>query len=718
MSKYEKTFSESWYRIADLKIALRPTVNISKQLFRGEEWYLIQDPFNNQFFRIRPEAYAFIGRLRRNRTVEEVWDECTTLYPDSAPGQEEILKLLAQLYDANILFYDITPDSDKLFDRFNRRRKKEIQSKLLSIMFIRIPLWDPDEFLNRINSLGRILFSGPGTIVWLLVVALAGKTVIDNFDQAMAQVEGVLAPNNLFMLYAGLVAVKALHELGHAVICKRFGGEVHTIGVMLMVFSPLPYLDATASWSFREPWKRATVGAAGMIVEVFVASLAVFVWAQTGQGVVHSLAYNIMFIASVSTVLFNANPLLRFDGYYILSDLLDIPNLSGRASMQLRHIAEKYLFGCKDSLSSARTRNEAFMLVVFGILSGIYRVIVFCGIILFIADKFLLAGLLMALICVFSWGVVPLVRFILYLSSSPRLARTRARAVAVTGFIFFVTVLLLAVIPLPNRFRAPGIIEATSYVKVVSTTAGYVEEILVPSGVFVERGTSLISMVNPEIDFEMEGVKAQLKEAMAMRQYAMSYEVADVQPIEERIDTLKTSINDIAKQKKDLLIIARKSGIWVAPYAVDMIGTWSPRGAAVGEIVNPAEFKFSAIILQDEASNLFVDKIRKAEVRLLGQADINIATSSYQIIPFQHERLPSAALGWLGGGDVAVSLSDESGLKTEEPFFQIYADISKEENVVFLHGRSGKIRFSMDPEPLMSQWGRKIRQILQKRYQL
>ena len=113
MAKYDSTFSESWYRIADLKISLRPTVKITKQLFRGEVWYLIQDPFNNQFFRIRPEAYFFVSRLRRSRTVEEVWAECTELHPDSSPGQQEVLKLLTQLYDANILYYDVTPNSGR-----------------------------------------------------------------------------------------------------------------------------------------------------------------------------------------------------------------------------------------------------------------------------------------------------------------------------------------------------------------------------------------------------------------------------------------------------------------------------------------------------------------------------------------------------------------------------------------------------------------------------
>ncbi|MBN2061245.1 MAG: M50 family metallopeptidase, partial [Deltaproteobacteria bacterium] len=328
MQKSAKTFSESWHRVANLKVSLRPTVSVRKQMFRGEIWYVLQDPFNNQFFRLRPEAHDFVINLRPDRTVEQVWMDCLDRHPDEAPGQEDVIQLLTQLYFANLLYFERAADSGKMFERYRKRRQREIRSKLLSIMFVRIPLLDPDRMLKLLMPLFRIIISPLGAIIWVLVVAVAGKLVIDRFDMATDQVQGILAPDNLFLMYLGLVIIKSLHEFGHAVVCKRFGGEVHIMGVMLLVFTPLPYMDATSSWAFRSRWRRAFVGAAGMITEVFVAALAAFLWAYTGPGTLHSLAYNMMFIASVSTILFNGNPLLRFDGYYILSDLLDIPNLS------------------------------------------------------------------------------------------------------------------------------------------------------------------------------------------------------------------------------------------------------------------------------------------------------------------------------------------------------------------------------------------------------
>ena len=147
MKKAGKTFSESWHQVAGLKVSLRPTVRVRRQFFRGEKWYVLYDPFNNQYFRLRPEAHDFVIRLRPDRTVEEVWEECLERHPDSAPGQEDVIQLLTQLYFANILYYEMPADSAKLFERYRKRRQRDFRSKLLSIMFVRIPLLDPEYFL-------------------------------------------------------------------------------------------------------------------------------------------------------------------------------------------------------------------------------------------------------------------------------------------------------------------------------------------------------------------------------------------------------------------------------------------------------------------------------------------------------------------------------------------------------------------------------------------
>ncbi len=713
-----RTFSESWHRIAEQKISLRSTVHVRKQFFRGKKWYVLHDPFNNSFFRIRPEAHEFVVRLSSDRTVGQVWDACLEKNPDSTPGQEDVIQLLAQLYFANLLYHELPASSAKLFERYNRRRQREKRSRLMNVMFLRIPLFDPDTILKKSLPVIRKIITLPGAVVWFLTACIALKVVIDNFDAASSQAQAVLAPANLIFLYAGLVLTKVVHEFGHSIVCRRFGGEVHTMGLMLIVFTPLPYMDATSSWSLQSRWQRALVGASGMIFEIFTASLAVFVWANTGTGIIHSVAYNMMIVASVSTILFNANPLLRYDGYYVLSDLIDIPNLHTRSKSHLQYIAEYYLFGCRDATSPAQSPREAVWLTVFGLLSGIYRFVVYAAIILFVADKFFLAGALMAVVGVVNWVVVPLFRIGKYLAADDRLARTRSRAVTVSIGCIAALIMFLTICPFPSSFRAPGVLEAESFIRVVNNAPGYVHKVLVPSGTEVLEGTALMELMNHELSLEIKAVQARLNETLALQMQALDQKQADLAPLKNRLQSIKEKLNNLEEQRSALVVVARGSGTWVSPRSREIEGTWLKRGEEIGSIVNNALFRFSAVVSQEEASRLFDNRIRHAEVRLRGQGETSLEAHEYTFIPFQHETLPSAALGWYGGGEIPVLTGDESGLKTAEPFFQIYADLEQIPSVMYYHGRSGQIRFSLSAEPLVTQWGRKFQQLLQKRYQV
>jgi putative peptide zinc metalloprotease protein len=308
------TFSEHWHRVADRRVGLRPATQTRMQFFRGEKWFLVIDPLNNQFFRIAPAAHDFLCRLSRGATVQEVWEQCLARDPDGAPGQEEVIRLLSQLHQANLLCGDVPAEPGALLERHTKRRRRELRS-MVNLMSMRIATFDPDRFLQRALPAVRWLMSPFGAVLWLAVVGAAIKVAFDHAEELRTQSEGVLAPTNLPLLYIGLLFIKALHELGHAFACRRFGGEVHQMGLMLLYFSPVPFVNATASWAFRSKWHRIFVSSAGMIVEFFVAALAVFVWAATGDGALHSLAYNTIFVASVTTLLFNANPLMRYDGY-------------------------------------------------------------------------------------------------------------------------------------------------------------------------------------------------------------------------------------------------------------------------------------------------------------------------------------------------------------------------------------------------------------------
>jgi putative peptide zinc metalloprotease protein len=509
-----------------------------------------------------------------------------------------------------------------------------------------------------------------------------------------------------------------LHEFGHAYFCKRFGGEVHTMGIMLMIFTPVPYMDATSSWRFRSRWKRLLVGAAGMIVELFVAALATFAWVNTGAGTLHSLAYNMMFVASVSTILFNINPLMRFDGYYMLTDLLDLPNLHQHSLRHLRHLGERYLFGLKKSESPARTRREVIWLTVFGLMSGIYRLVVFGSILLFVADRLLLLGILMALICAVTWILVPLGRYVHYLVYSPVLERQRPRAIGVT----LVGVLLLGVmldgISFPTRFRAPGVLQAVERSVVINETPGYLEALLAPPGSTVQAGQELLRLRNDELALEVVAAEARLAEVEARLRQAMRTEPANVRPLEALRDSVAERLTKLRLDQKRLLVCAQNAGVWVAPQVRDYVGRWLARGADLGLVVNPTAFEFTATVRQDDVNNLFQARTPQAELRLRGQAATVLSVPHLRLVPASVWSLPSAALGWQGGGEMAVAPDDPQGRRAAEPFFEVRAQLPPRPGLVMMHGRSGKIRFEVDPRPLLQQWWRRFWQLLQRRYQL
>lgn len=718
MADAPQMFSESWHRIAGQRVQLRPGVGLRRQQYRGELWYVVQDPFTNSFYRIRPGARRFLLHLTGRTTVEEAWKRCLHEDRESAPGQSEVIQLLGQLHQASLLQSDLAPDSRQLFERLRRHQQAKVRSHLSSVLFLRIPLWDPDRFLQRLLPLARPVFSWAGLAVWLIVLILAGKTAIDHRDLLFDRGQDVLAPGNLVLLFGAYFVTKLLHEFGHAFACRVFGGEVHQMGIMLLVFSPVPYVDATAAWAFRERWRRIWVGTAGMYVELFIASLAMFVWANTGAGLTNSLAYNIVFVASVSTLLFNLNPLLRFDGYYILSDLADTPNLHQRSRTQMFSWAEKSLFGLPNPPQPASTRREAGFLGLFGIASGIYRIFVFTVIILFVADKFFGLGLVAAIMGGFALLILPVYRFIRYLITEPRLERHRPRAIGVTAALAGVVLAFLAFYPWPHHTYAPGVLQTREQARVYTATDGYLTEFVATSGSNVKAGDLLARMTSPELELSLTAAEARLRQIQLQENVALEQGGVNLRVLQRQREAAESELAELRRRQRDLNIRAPVDGIWVSARLGDYLGELTARGRQLGIIIHPPDYEFIAVVSQDDSARLFAHANTTAEIRLPGQAGLPIAVNRLQLVPGRQNLLPSAALGWTAGGPVKVQPEDPDGLLTAEPYFKAIARIGAHGGAALLHGQLGQIRFTTGTEPLLQQGWRRFRQMLQQRYQI
>ena len=719
LDQQRKIFHESWYRLSESKIALRASVQVHRQVYRGVVWYVLYEPFTNKFYRLPQGAYEFVSRLSVNKTVGEVWNGMLNSATGEIPGQGEVIEMLAQLYQSNMLMYDGIEDGAKLFERNQKQNRKKVKASLLNIFFLKVPLVDPDALLNKLRWLISCLISKPFALVWLLTVIVAAKYGVENFDALKDSTQGFLSPSNIGWVYVCTVFVKLLHEFGHASVVKRYGGEVHTLGVMFMLLVPLPYVDATASWSFRDKSKRMLVGAAGMLTEFFIASIALIIWANLGGGILKNLAYNVIIMASVSTVLFNINPLMRFDGYYMLTDLLDMPNLQQRSVQHLKYLLERYIFFKRDAEPVAETWSERVVYFFYGICSSVYRIFLFTGFIVAISQHYLLLSFFMGILLCLTMVIMPVGRFLKYIFASPGLALVRSRAVILTVLFFGSVLLFLFNVPVPDTFKAPGVIEARTYENVIVGESGVVEGIYHYAGA-VHKGDTLMQLKNQELENQLEEKRAQLRETTMSYYQALEDAPENMMPLEKRIGALKQELEKLEEDRINLTVIASIDGIWDIKDLDSYKGRFMHQGDSIGLLLDTSAFDFVAVVSQEEGSRLFADKPRTVSIRLNGDAFVEIQVENIMAIPAASDHLPSAALGWLAGGEVETRMSNaQNGEQTVEPVYIVRAQMSNNLPAGFkYHGRTGKIRFDLGETPLAIQGIRKVRQALQKYYRM
>ena len=734
MSVDRPTFSESWYRVKDLRPKLRAALQTYRQHYRGQVWYVLQDPSNNQFSRLGAAAYHFLGLLDGYRTIGEAWDLSNEQLGDQAPTQGEAIQLLGQLYTSNLLQGDLPPDAAGMFERYRKRVRKEVGSYFKNFLFIRLPLFDPDNILDRWYTVFSWMFTWVGLALWLGFIAVTGYLLIPHLDSLWDQSSGILDPENLVLLYLSFGVIKAIHEFGHGFACKTFGkrngsgGEVHTMGIMLLVFMPVPYVDASSSWAFRSRWQRAIVGAGGMFVEMIVACIAALVWANTAHGTpLNAICYNVMFIAGVSTILFNGNPLLRYDGYYILSDLVEIPNLAQRSKEYLYYVVKKYVFGVRRPRNPAHNPNERGWLMFYAIASTVYRVFICAAILLFIADALFMIGLILAAAAIVTWVVAPLVKFFHYLLTHEELLRVRSRAIGATAAFFAVLFVLIGMIPFPDRDRAEGVVEPVKMQYIhVEADSGFVQEVL-PTGTKVAQGEPLlVKSINVQLESEHQKMAAELALLHAQRRQARTEQVALVEPLSNQIQATEKRLARVEEQLQMLEVRPPHSGIWISPDYEQLKGAYVQRGQQLGAVASLEDMNIYITADQNLGPRIGADilaqKSVSVELRVKSRPDLFFTGEIQSVSVAGQRQLRSAASGIGGGGGIQVEMDDPSGKKAVEPFFEvrIVPEVETDEAVMWslLSGQRVVARFEMESKPLAEQWWRALRQLIMRRFQI
>jgi putative peptide zinc metalloprotease protein len=719
------TFIESWYRVANLTPRLLAAVNVHRQHFRGVQWYVLQNPANNEYFRLSRGAYHFAAMLDGRRTVGRVWRTCMDAFGDAAPTQGEVVDLLTRLYAANLLQGDVAPDAEALFQRRRKRAWREMTGFLRNFLFIRIPLWDPDRFLERWAPFFGKLFTVNGLLLWAGLMIAGLWAVGGHLGDLARQAPGILNPNNLPLLYAALVIVKVFHEMAHAFSCKQFGmragtgGEVHKMGVTLLVFAPLPYVEASSAWALRNKWQRIVVGAAGMLVELAIAAIAGILWVRTAEGTtVHAIAYNVMFVASVSTLLFNGNPFLRYDAYYILLDLLEIPNLDSRSKTYLSFLAKRNLWGVKHAHDPSHTSGERGWLVFYAVTAMGIRAAVTIAIVLFLGSRFFLIGAVVAVFMVATWIFIPLGNLLRYLAVSPELARVRPRATLTSAAAAVVLLGAVGLVHVPERFRIEGVVEPVSYAVIHMKSDGFVDGFLDSGKKTGPNGPGLLSAVSPILETRRDQLHAERRRLQVRRKHAQAREAVAVQIMEEKIAALEEKIARNHQEMADLNLQAPFQGTWVAPNIDRLRGVYLKRGRRVGVVADLDALRIRAVAGQTVAAELIRDAGSAVEIRVKGNPEVVFGGRIATIIPAGQERLPSAALGYSAGGSTQTALDDPEGRQASEPFFEILVVPDIPEGRRLMPGQSTVLRFDAAAKPLLVQAWKALLQLFQRRFKV
>lgn len=699
-----------WYRVAGLAPRLRDTLRIHSQYWRRQLWYVVEDRINARYHRFDRQAYRIIRLLDGRTTLQQLWLRLAAEAGEHLPSQEEILSLLGQLHSLDLLATDTLPDLAELAGRGRSQTWRKRAASYFNPLAIRIPLFDPDRFLQRAAQRLAPVLNWRGAAIWLVCVLPAlvlaashWRELTNNFG------ERVMALDNLLMLAVLFPLVKILHELGHGLACKLGGGEVHDLGIMLLLFLPVPYLEASSSWTFPDKRARMLVGAAGMLVEVWLAALAFYLWFWLEPGMAKALAYDVTVLASVTTVLFNANPLLRYDGYYIASDALEIPNLAQRAGRWWSYLFERHLLGRRYAESPAQAPGEAFWFTLYSPLSFLYRTFVMFSIAVFVAGQYFAVGVLIAVWSVAASVALPLWRALGWLARNVSAGGIDSRPRRVILALAAGLGLFLFALPLPHHTQVDGVLWLPDSAVVRAGQTGFAERVLAISDSDLQPGETILELADSGLAAELAAQTARTEAAQVRYDAARLEDPAAGERYAAELRREQKALAHLAERDARLAVKSASGGrLWLSQ-SEDMPGRHFRQGDVLGYVIPPAPPRVRIIVDQSDEA-LIREHTRSVRVKLPFAVDSLWPATILRSVPAASNELPSAALGRSGGGEIATDPRDDSGRRALTSHFEYELGLP-DDFPYRLIGSRVSVRFEHPLEPVGKRIWRGLRRL-------
>jgi putative peptide zinc metalloprotease protein len=654
---------------------------------QGKGYWVVKDPVALSYFQLQPEQHCLLQLLDGQRNLEDLRDGLLSEFPFARPTLADIQGAIIDLHAKRLARGIRFGQGISLFQSGRKRKREKLLAAIKNVMYLRFPGWDPERTLNALYPLVSWLFR-PWAVILVVILASAAWTLLavqfGVFSQRVPEFKQFFGWPNIMYLWLTLGATKVLHELGHGIACRHYGGECHQIGVILLVFSPTLYCDVSDSWMMPNKWHRIIIGAAGMYVEVIVSSLALFGWWFTLPGLVNHLLLNVFFISAVTTVIFNLNPLMRYDGYYMLSDLLEIPNLSRKAQRLLQEVFGWYCLGIRPHPDPFMPVEGRFWFVAYAIASAIYRWVILFGITMFlyiVLKPYELQSIGVAMAVVSVIGIVfSLGQSVVQLVRAPRQDRLSRPKMTVTGVIFLAALLAALMIPLPWHLEASFYIEPHAVQHVFSVVPGELMRVSVEPGQRVMMGDEIALLADTETQLHYEELKTQLavEESDLKAQLGMN-DQSGAALARERAERVRAEVAECEEQLRQLRILSPVAGIVVAAPRVAEPKLTQPRFELGGwygtpldrqnrhcllesgtEVVSIApDDRFQAVLLVDQGDRPDLDVGSELEIKF-----DHLPTQTYQgivrEIAERHSEFAPESLSNKRGGELPT-VTDRRG---------------------------------------------------------
>ena len=676
-----------------LQLRRRPDLEAKKHRYHGRVYWVVKEPVGLHYYRFHEEEYAILNMLDGATSLQTIKDRFQAEFAPQRITLQDLQQFVGMLHRSGLVISQANGQGRQLRRRGDEKKKKERLGKLANIFALRFRGIDPEKLLNLLNPLTWWLFTVPALILIGLFGASALMLVLVNFQEFRSKLptfEQFFAADNWLWLGATMAIVKVLHEFGHGLSCKRYGGECHEMGFMFLVFTPCLYCNVSDSWMLPNKWHRVFIGAAGMYVELILASIATYLWWFSEPGMLNFLCLSVMFICSVSTVVFNGNPLLRFDGYYILMDILEIPNLRQKATEVLKRWFQQYCLGLELPENPFLPQKKQLWFALYTVASVIYRWVVVFSIMMFLMKVLEPYGLqalgrLVAFSGLAGMIIQPLWQTIKFFRTPGKASKMKQKNVLTSLSIAAAVIAAIALVPLPFHVDCAVEIQPHDAQQVFAMVPGRLVSLHKQPGDAVAKDEPIAQLDNLDLQFQL--VEAQGEYEMAVSRLRILEDQKFIDPAAkaqldtqlEIVSSKAAQLNNVRERVAMLTVTAKEAGVIIPPpakpvakqvEAEQQLPTWSGspfdsknRTAFFSEsdllclVGNPA--RMEAVLIVDQHDIDLVHEGDEADIKI-DSARLETFSGKIEKISEMEMAVAPENLGVQSGGRLDTEM-DESG---------------------------------------------------------